>query len=244
MFSKYFENIGKNLFKKSKTSKKGEGKSESAGKSGSKKKKTETVDIDALKETLNKIVTSQFIIDSVKMIDPSGYSPDNVDLIAYKELYKDIISIMDGHVPCELVYGTFHVYPMLNKSTLNDLIRSVVQAKKINRFTDREDKPALIPAFVIAYDSDISLPDLKTVLIDNYMSMSIEHASEVDIIAIINKGLVIKNWRDKRSYIALETGKDTFMWFFILMNEYLDVNKDNEFDLRNYIKHGEKYNEY
>jgi hypothetical protein len=244
MFSKYFDKIEKDLFKNLKPSKKSEGKSESAGKSGLKKKKREPVDIDSLKETLNKIIPSQFVIDSVKMIDPSGYSPEDVDLIAYKELYRDIISIMDGHVPCELVYGTFHVYPMLNKETLNDLLRSVVQAKKINRFTDREDKPALIPSFVIAYDADISLPDLKTVIIDNYMSMSVDHASEVDIIAIINKGLVIKNWRDKRSYIALETGKDTFMWFFILMNEYLDVNKDNEFDLRNYIKHGEKYNEY
>ncbi|MBN2401387.1 MAG: hypothetical protein JXN64_03215 [Spirochaetes bacterium] len=244
MFSKYFDKIEKDLTKKVKSLKKGEGKKETAGKSGSKIKKTDTMDIGALKDILNKIVPSQYVIDSVKMIDPSGYSPDEVDLIAYKQLYRDIVGIMNGHVPCELVYGTFHVYPVLNKNSFNDLIRTIVQVKKINRFTDREDKPALIPAFVIAYDTDIGLADLKTVLIDNYMSMSIDPASEIDIIAIINKGLVIKNWRDKRSYIALETGKDTFMWFFILMNEYLDVNKDNEFDLRNYVKHGEKYNEY
>jgi hypothetical protein len=243
MFSKYFENIQKNLTKKLKTPKKGEAKRESGEKSGS-KKKTEPVNIGALKEILNKIVPAQFVIDSFKMIDPSGYSPEKVDLIAYKELYKDIISIMDGCVPCELVYGTFHVYPVLNKDTLNDLLRAVVQAKKINRFTDREEKPALIPAFAIVYDAEINLPDLKSGLIDNYMSMSIDPTSEIDIIAIINKGLVIKNWRDKRSYIALETGKDTLMWFFILMNEYLDINKDNEFDLRNYIKHAGKYNEY
>ena len=246
MFSKYFENIEKSLIKKPKAAVK-------AGKvtKGSKSRKTvpekkikATVDISFLKDTLSKIVTSQFVIDSVKMVDPSGYSPNETDLIAYKQLYRDVVSIMGGHVPCELVYGTFHIYPAINKGSLNELIRSIVQVKKINRFSDREDKPALIPAFAIAYESDISLPNLKTALIDNYMSMSVEPASEVDIVMIINKGLIIKNWRDKRSYIALETGKDTFMWFFILMNEYLDVNKDSEFDLRNYVKHVEKYNEY
>ncbi|MFH0975833.1 MAG: DUF6602 domain-containing protein [Spirochaetota bacterium] len=241
MFSKYFDKLEKNLIKKSKTEKKGEVKSE---KSTGKKKEKEAVDLDALKETLSKIIPSQLAVDSVKMIDPSGYSPENVDLIAYKELFKDIINLMGGFIPCELVYSTYHVTPVLNKETLNEVIRRIVQAKKINRFTDREDKPALIPAFAIAYDSDLKLADLKSVLIDNYMSMSIDPASEVDIIVILNKGLIIKNWRDKRSFIALETGKDTFMWFFILMNEYLDVNKDNEFDLRNYVKHGEKYNEY
>ena len=246
MFSKYFENIEKSLIKKPKAPQKTE-----KGTKGSKGRKSEpekkdkiTVDVNFFKDTLNKIIASRFVIDSVKMVDPSGYSPDETDLIAYKQLYRDIVSIMGGCVPCELVYGTFHLYQAINKSSLNDLIRSIVQVKKINRFSDREDKPALIPAFAIANNSDISLADLKSALIDNYMSMSVEPASEVDIVMIVNKGLIIKNWRDKRSYIALETGKDTFMWFFILMNEYLDVNKDSEFDLRNYVKHVEKYNEY
>jgi hypothetical protein len=237
MFSKYFETVVSNFIKKPKAGKKGDKKEKSKG-------KTESIDIDSLKESLNKIVSSNFIIDSNKMIDPSGYSPDDVDLIAYKELYRDIASIMEGYIPCELVYGTYTVTPELNKENLMDILRKVVQAKKINRYTDRETQPAVIPAFVIAFDTNFNLADLKTSIIDNYMLMSADHASEVDIIAIFNKGLVIKNWRDKRSYIALETGKDTLMWFFILMNEYLDVEKDNEFDPRNYIKHAEKYNEY
>lgn len=239
MFSKYFDIAAKNLFKKPKAGK-------SSGKKGTKKAKDgkEAIDIDALKEILNKIIPSRFIIDSRKMIDPSGYSPDDVDLIAYKELYRDISNIMEGYIPCELVYGTYHVLPILNKENLMEILRKVVQAKKINRYTDRETQPAIIPAFVIAFDTELNFSDLKTTIIDNYMLMSTDHTSEVDIIAILNKGIVIKNWRDKRSYIALETGKDTLMWLFILMNEYLDVDKDNEFDPRNYVKNAEKYNEY
>lgn len=233
MFSKYFQKLEKNLSKKIRSSKKGKG-------GGAEK----SIDINALKDDLNKMIPSRLKIDSLRMIDPSGYTPESVDLIAFKDLYRDMLSIMDGFIPCELVYGTFHVLPMLNKESLNDIIRKVVQVKKINRYAERDESPAIIPAFVIAYNTDIKLPDLKSVLVENYMAMSIDRLSEVDIIVILNNGIIVKDWRDRRTYIAIETGKDSLMWFFILMNEYLDVEKDSEFDPRNYVRHGEKYNEY
>ena len=61
---------------------------------------------------------------------------------------------------------------------------------------------------------------------------------------ILHKGIVVKNWREKRSFIALETNEDTFMWFFILMNEYLDVKKEHNIDFRKYVKKEVVYNEY
>lgn len=248
MFSKYFEKLEKQLIKKPKTAKTTAAKT--SKEKGTSKKATKSkaglppVDINKLKDDLNNIIPQKLKIDSVKMVDPSGYSPDDIDLIAYHELYRDILAIMNGVVPCELVYGTFHISPILDKNNLNDILRKVVQAKKINRYTEDAENSTMIPAFVIAYDTDFKLPDLKSILIENYMAMSIDSMSEIDIIVILNKGIVIKDWRDKRSYIALETGKDSFMWFFILMNEYLDVEKQNEFDPRNYVRHGEKYNEF
>jgi hypothetical protein len=239
MFSKYFEKIGKNLLKKSKPSAKTKAKK---GKSTA--KALVTIDVNQLKDELNKIIPDRLMIDKLKMIDASGYTPEDVDLIAYKKLYRDMQGIMNGNIPCELVYGTYHIISKLNKENLNDVIRKVVQARKVNRFIEREEPPIAIPAFVIAYDTDYNLADLKAGIIDNYMSMSIDRYSEIDIIVILNKGIIIKDHRDKRSYVALETGKDSFMWFFILMNEYLDIEKDNEFDPRNYILHSEKYNEY
>ncbi|MBN2040699.1 MAG: hypothetical protein JW864_11685 [Spirochaetes bacterium] len=251
MFSKYFEKLEKQLLKKPKTSKAADSKaSKDKGKAAAKKgaasktRAVPAVDLSALMDDLNKIIPSRLKLDSVKMTDPSGYSPEDIDFIAYHERYRDILAIMDGVVPCELVYGTFHVSPMLDKDNLNEILRKVVQAKKINRFTDDPESASMIPAFIVAYDTEFKLPDLKSILIENYMAMSIDSMSEIDIIVILNKGIVIKDWRDKRSYIALETGKDSFMWFFILMNEYLDVEKQNEFDPRNYVQHGEKYNEY
>lgn len=239
MFSKYFEKAEKKILKSFKETKKDSGQDSKASKSTKQK-----IDHSELKKNLNNIIPSSLVIDSVKFIDPSGYSPDQTDFIVYKEFSRDIVNIMGGYVPSELVYGTFHISTKLNKKALNDILKNVIQAKKINRYTDQENISTLIPAFVIAYDTDYQLPDLKDSLLDHYMSMSIDQTFEVDIIAILGKGLVIKDWRDKRSYIALETGKHTLMWFYVLMNEYLDMDKDNEFDLRNYIQQSERYNEY
>ncbi len=246
MFTKYFEKLEKQILKNAKPPKKSgakAGKSKSSGGTKS-KKSTQSSDHKDLQEGLNQMLPSYLMLDSHKIIDPSGYSPEGIDFIAYKEFCRDIVTMMGGFIPCDLVYGMYHVASNLNKDGLNDALKRVMQAKKINRYTEGEIDATVIPAFVIAYDTNFKFPELKDFLIDYYMSKNIDHSFEVDIIAILGKGLVIKDWREKRSFIALETGKHTLMWFFILMSEYLDVEKGKDFDLRNYVKHGEKYNEY
>ena len=34
------------------------------------------------------------------------------------------------------------------------------------------------------------------------------------------------------------------MWFFILMNEYLDVEREDVFDIRKYVRTEKAYNEF
>ena len=151
---------------------------------------------------------------------------------------------MDGNIPCDLVYGTFHIFDKLDKNSLNTALANVLQAKKINRYAEAESERPVIPAFIIARDTTIKFPELKNTIVEHYMSKSIDHLFEVDIMAILGKGVVVKDWREKRSYIAIETGKDTMMWFFILMSEYLDVERGADMDLRFYVNHAQKYNEY
>ncbi len=243
MFTKYFEKAESKILKNVKAAKKGGGKGSKTAKSP-KTKKNASADNDDLKDVLSKIMPNNLKLDSLKHIDPSGYTPEGVDFIAYKEFCQDMATMMGGFIPCDLVYGTYHIAENLNRDGLNDAIKKVMQAKKINRYTESETEALAIPAFVIAYDTNYKLSDLKEFLIDYYMSKNVDNAFEIDIIAILGKGLVIKDWREKRSYIALETGKHTLMWLFILMSEYLDIDKGSDFDLRSYVKHGEKYNEY
>ncbi len=243
MFSNYFKHIEKDILKKAKSATKGGAKG-GKGASGKSLKKTSIPKHDDLKTILSNIIPSNLKLDSAKLIDPSGYSPEGVDFIAYRDICRDMINIMGGYVPCDLVHGTYHVTDNLNNENLNDALTRVLLTKKLNRYSETESATPPIPAFVIAYDTDIKFPDIKNIIIDHYMAKSIDNISEVDIIAILGKGVIVKNWREKRSYIAIETGKDTLMWFFILMNEYLDIARGENFDLRSYVKNAENYNEY
>ena len=80
---------------------------------------------------------------------------------------------------------------------------------------------------------------------DSNIEKDKEAESEFEIFGIINYGIIIKDWHQgKRSFVALETGEDTLLWFYVLMNEYLDENRDDEFDLRSYVRADTSYNEF
>ena len=240
MFSDYFIKLEKNLLKKSKTTTKGKSKT---GKTAASKKDS-AFDRKEVMEKLRKIIPAHLEMDSVRMIDPSGYSPEGADFIVFKEYFKDIVTMMNGFVPAELVHATYHISPNLNQKGLVNILNKVVQTKKTNRYIERDMDMPLIPAFIIAQKTEYDLPELKNSILNYYTSKGIGNEYEVDIIVILKTGVIIKNWREKRSYIALETKEDSLMWFFILMNEYLEVDRKSDFDLRDYVKQSEKYEEY
>lgn len=241
MIEKYFKDFDKHILKEGKPSTKS-----SARQTGKKTAAKKSIDVRVLKDVLSRIIPAHLAIDAVKPIDSSGFSPDGVDLIAYKKYCTDIIDLMGGYVPCELVYGLFHIIENLNKDTLNEALNKIATAKKINSFTadQTEMQKTHIPSFLIAAHMDYQFPDLKNDIINYYLSKNIEYQYELDILVILRKGVIVKNWREKRSFIALETKEDTNMWFYILMNEYLDINNVAEVDFRKYVKKEVIYNEY
>lgn len=204
-----------------------------------------SIDIPALLTHVQKITPNYLKLGQADFIDPSGFSPSNTDFIAYRELYPDIMSIMNGKIPSELVYGAFFVLETLSRETLVNTLLKIVNTKKINQYSSGEpEEKGVIPSFVIAFASDMKLKDVKEEIFGYYTNKNINHQSEFDIIVIINKGIIIKDWREKRSYVALETGKDTMKWFFVLMNEYFDGEQGRSLDLREYIRDTRSYNEY
>ena len=247
MFTKYFEEAQKQLVK---TRAAGQAKKPAKGKTQLKTAKTAApgpdakIDMHGLMKTVEGIVPPELGVGTLGIIDPSGYSPEGVDFITYRPLCRDMAAPMRGHVPSQLVYGTFHVCGDLGRESLQAGLNRVIQAKKLNLFTeDRQDLPA-IPAFIISGGGSMRLEDVKDAIIDYYVSKSVDYVLEFDVLMILNKGLVVKNWREKRSFVALETGAATLMWFYILMHEYLDMERGKSLDLRNYVKYTEKYAEY
>ncbi len=241
MISKFFKDYDKKLYKK-KAADEAEGDHEHRKGKGAKG----ALDIHLLQNNLSGIIPSNLKIAPVKPIDSAGFSPDGADLVIYDEYCRDIVDVMGGYVPYELVYGLVHVVQTLNKDSLIEVLSKIATAKKLNMYAApaEEVERAHIPSFVVVSSTKYEFQELKNDIINFYLSKNIEYQYEVDILMVMHKGIVVKNWREKRSFIALETNEDTFMWFFILMNEYLDMKKDRSIDFRNYVKKEVIYNEY
>ena len=250
MLTKYFKAFNKKMVKEEEASKtKAKANTKAASKTTTKKiVKKKKIDLKNLKDVLDGIVPSELIIGSEKPVDSSGYVPEGASLIAYREYCRDIGSILDGYIPYELIHGAFFVNDKITKDTMKELLSNVINLKKLNFFAQNADEGEAnympVPSFVIASDMDMSFTEIKDEIVDYYMTNNIESNFEVDIIVVINKGIVVKNWRESRNYIALETNEDTSMWFFVLMNEYLTMDRGIEMDFRNYIKSDVVYKEY
>lgn len=238
MLKNYFIDFNKKIIKKSAAAK-------SASSKGAAKKGAVALDVPAFIERLDGIIPQQLRVKSLKPVDSSGFSPDGADMLVYREYCRDIDKIMNGYIPYELIHGAFFVVNDLTRSSLADVFGRVSTVKKINHFTE-EAGSFSIPSFVLANsNSDYTLQEIKNDVMNYYMSKNVSSESEFEIMMIHNGGLLIKDWhKGDHRFIGLETGEDTMMWFFILMNEYLDVEREEVFDIRKYVRTEKTYNEF
>lgn len=237
MLKSYFLDMNKKIVKKV------SGKA-SAKKTGS-SKAASGIDEKILCEKFEGLLPGQFKIGAAKPLDSSGFSPEGADLIIYNEYCKDIIKMMNGYIPYELIYGAVFIVDDLTKTSLADVINRVATVKKINKFSESESS-FTVPSFILANTSaDYPLSELKNDILNYYMSKGIEGESEFEIMGLLNKGIIVKDWHHgNRSFAALETQEDTAMWFYILLSEYLEVERDEPFDLRKYVRNDKIYKEY
>ncbi len=240
MFSNYFEQLEKNLLKKAREAQK------KAPENAHNLTGIESLGLSSeeIKNDLECLLPRSLTLDAVKLIDSSGFMPDGVDFLIFREQYRNFSEMMGGQVPSEMAYGTIHLARNINSENIADMLKRIIQTKKIDHFTEQAEEKMPIPAFIIGFGSEFEFPKLKEEILDYYLTRNIDHAFEFDIMAILNMGVIIKDWRAKRSFIAIETGKETLKWLFILMNEYVDVERGGDLDLRKYVKHSEKYKEY
>ena len=249
MLSNYFKEFDKKIVKRA--AKKAAPKAKAKAKKGAAKKavaKTQKggvkLDLKALKERLEGIIPTHLAIEKAKPVDMNGFSPDGADLIIYRPYCRDIVEMMGGLVPFELLHGTCFTTDELNRKTLPEVLNRVGALKKMSKLAQSEENSFNVPAFIIAGDTSMSMLDIKNDILNYYMNNNVPGDQEFELLLIFNKGIVIRNWREERSYISLETGEDSIMWFFILMNEYLEAEHSFELDFRNYIKTDKTYSEY
>ncbi|MBN1501468.1 MAG: hypothetical protein JW982_15005 [Spirochaetes bacterium] len=249
MFSAYFEKLEDKLLKKYssasknvKSVKTAAKKVPAATKAVVKTAKSAKVDLTELKNVIDGIIPKEFTLTDKKIADTSGYVADTSDFIICDPKFRAFDDIFRDSVPVEMVKAAFRICPEINRKNLVDTLVDVAHIKKSNHYTDAgEPKPA-IPVFAIALDSSYSLKEAKDSIVEIYQQDNVDSLFEFDIMLILGRGIIIKNWRERRSFIALETKMDSLKWFYILMNEYIDLNQSA--DLRSYVTETKKYDEY
>ncbi len=244
MIKDYFLGINKKAVKKS-TSKKATSTAKTGAKKTSAASRGGKLDVKFIMEKINSISPTHIGVEALKPIDQSGFSPEGSDFVAFERYCDALPELFKGYVPFELLRGAFFFQDKLTKVTLGETLGRVTTVKKINKFAENESTYSL-PSFIVAGGAEsYPLLDIKNDIVNYYISRSIESEAEFELMAIVNYGMVIKDWsQGSRSFTALETGEDTLMWFFVLMNEYLEIERDEDFDLRSYIKNEKAYNEY
>jgi hypothetical protein len=241
MLKNYFNELNKSVSKKSAAVK------GAAAKSASKKspsKGSSAIDNALLIDKLDQIMPSGLRITQAKPIDATGFSPEGADYIVYREYCRDIAKLMNGYIPFELIHGAFFTIPELKKNTIADALNRVATVKKINRFSEEESEFS-VPCFIITGGSDYTIMDVKNDVVNYYISKGVDSGSEFELMMVHNQGIIIKDWHSgNRNYVGLETGEDTLMWFYILITEYLSIEREEDFDLRKYIRSEKVYNEF
>lgn len=239
MFSSYFNNIQKQLLKIYAKQPKKEGTASTTAKKAAKK------DYSAVIDAVNSMTSPDIDVVARKIADKSGYVSDSADFVAVKRIFSACADIFSEAVPSEIAAGAFHIVEEVNHKQLTDVLVKTAMTKKIDHYSENSEETAFIPGFIIALRSTYSLKELKESILEIYEKDAVDPLFEFDIMMVIGKGLIIKNWRDgARSFIALETGEDTMKWFFLLMNEYVEAGVKTDIDLRQYVKETARYSEY
>jgi hypothetical protein len=253
MFSAYFEELEKKLIKKYKTTGKTTAQRKSAKTakatkavktvkaSTQKANKQQTIDV---MEAIDNCISPQLVCLQKNIMDDSGYMIDTTDFCVAENIFKDMSNIYDATIPAEIVRGSFHLCPEINRKNLLDVLVRVAHTKKIDQYSENQEEPGFISSFIIGFNSIYTLAELKKSILEIYSKENVDPKFEFDVMIVLGEGVVIKDWRDRRSYIALETRNDSLKWFFILMNEYLEIEKTKKLDLRSYVKEKKHYTEY
>lgn len=170
----------------------------------------------------------------------------NCDVLIYNKWCPKVLEMTGGYVLSDFLYAFMTIENDLNTQAIVTH-SALTRAVKSLYATSKETKPnEIIPLFSIlfAYNSSIPLLSHKVAMKDAAKEKEIELNHEIDMVCVLDQGIIVKDWEQMGDYNVIETGADTLMWFFVLLMEYLDRDGKVGFDLRSLIKNPKEYKEY
>ena len=142
----------------------------------------------------------------------------------------------------DLIESRLNAHLMLTQ-TIASLAKQEKESKLVASSLDSITKYSIL----FAYESKDDIPQIKEKLLRSISGMSKESQGLkhhfVDIICVLNQGLLLRDWENKGQYRGIITKEDTLMWFYILLLEYLDIEKEYKITLRDYVKNRKEYKE-
>ncbi len=193
--------------------------------------------------------------DFIKDHIPSGFSlamgkirnrthvlNKNCDLIIYKKWCKNFLKLTQGYVLVDQIYSFITIENELSTENLIkhiDLTQSIKTMYAMD-YSISDERILPIYSVLFAYKSRIPLLSHKLTLIHTSQEKQIPINHEVDMVCIMDQGIIIKDW-EQSTFKVIETNEDTLMWFYILLIEFLDRENELKMDLRSYIKEQKEY---
>ena len=181
----------------------------------------------------------------------------NCDLLLYKKWCPKFMEMAGGYIIADTLYAFMSLEAELTTSSLvthaalTNALKSLYAVSmdgdgEETRLPGQDEDYRIIPMFsiLVAYKSSVPLLSHKLAIKDTSREKGIASNHELDMICILDQGLIIKDWESGGEYKAVETGADTLMWFFILLLEFLDRDNILDVNLRNFIKSTKDYKEY
>lgn len=168
----------------------------------------------------------------------------NIDLIVYKKWCKNFLKLTGGYVLTDQIYSFISIE---NELTTDSLLKHVEITQSIKTmyamdYQLSEEKIIPIYSILFSYKSRVPLLSHKLSLVNASEEKNIPMTHEVDMVCILDQGMIIKDW-EQSVFKIIETKEDTLMWFYILFIEFLDRDNELKLDLRSYIKEQKQYAE-
>jgi len=173
----------------------------------------------------------------------------NCDMLIYKKWCQKFLEMTGGYILSDFIYAFINIEIDLTTEMVFEnmnMTNAMKSLYELDNIADSSDSMKLIPLYSIlfAYRSSIPLISHKVAIGDSSRENSISMNHLVDLIVVLDQGIIVKDWESGGSYKVIETGKDTLMWFYILLLEFMDRDRSLGFDPRKYIKEEKLYDEF
>ena len=180
-----------------------------------------------------------------KIRGKSHLLPKEVDCIFYKKWSNKLIEMCSGWHLIDYVIGIMSVERKLSTQALVNHINlsQAIKTLYAKTFNIKDNDYIPLCSFLWAYDNTIPLLSHQKAIYDAQEEKKVPFNCEMDMVVILDKGIILKDWENGK-FKVIETGKDSMMWGYIIMMEYLGLDRSIPFSARDFIKRTEDYVEY